>query len=75
MASLYPRANKSTPVASEPWVDIHCAAAHLGLTVRWLYSDGDRAGVPCARVGRARRYQLSQLSAFMHSRTSSGAAA
>lgn len=70
--SLFPRPARPTPSSSnltpEPWVDIHRAAEHLGVTVRWLYSDGDRAGVPVARIGRARRYQLSLLSAFMLAR-------
>lgn len=68
---LYPRATR--PATShpepEPWVNITRAAEHLGVTTRWLYAEGDRAGVPCARVGRQRRYLLSQLSSFMLART------
>lgn len=64
---LYPRAARTTarPLANpERWVDIHRAAEHLGVTVRWLYGDADRNGVPCSRIGRQRRYLLSRLTAW-----------
>ncbi|GIG37934.1 hypothetical protein Cpa01nite_33150 [Cellulomonas pakistanensis] len=64
-SSLYDRAPKALSPSPERWVDIHRAAEHLSVTTRWLYAEGDRAGVPCARVGRARRYLLSHLTAFM----------
>lgn len=69
MTDLYPATPRTARrIDREPWVDIEGAAEHLGVTARWLYAEGDRAGVPCARIGRSRRYQLSQLDDFMHSK-------
>jgi hypothetical protein len=62
---LYPRAARRTALvmpseSPEPWVKIERAAQHTGLSVRWLYAEGDRAGRSCRALAalqaeRARR--------------------
>lgn len=66
--SLYPRPLRVASLnlsEAEPWVDIHRAAEHMGIKSSWLYANGDRAGIPVARVGRARRYRLTDLDRYL----------
>ena len=49
----------------EPYVTIDVAADFLGVKTSWLYQAGDAEGIPVHRIGRARRYRLSELEAFM----------
>lgn len=65
---LYPARKSKEPnsrTEPEPWVNIRAAAEHLGVKVSWLYATGDGAGVPVARVGRARRYRLSDIDRYL----------
>ena len=45
----------------EPFVDVTEAAKHLGVPVSWLYRRGDLEGLPCYRIGKHRRYKLTEL--------------
>lgn len=66
MNSLYTRtsgrvsAHEATP---EKLVTIAEAAEYLSVSINWLYERGDREGIPCHRLGRQRRYRLSELHA------------
>lgn len=42
-------------------VTIREAAEHLAVSRWWLYEKGDAHGVPCYRVGKGRRYLLTEL--------------
>lgn len=45
----------------EPLVTIEKAADFLAVSRWWLYENGDALGVPCYRIGRTRKYILSEL--------------
>lgn len=57
------RADHSDVTVPEKLVKIEVAAEYLGVSTSWLYGSGDRKGIPCHRVGRQRRYRLSELHA------------
>lgn len=68
MNELYPSSKSANAVpraTPEPWVDIALAAQHLGVKKSWLYARGDELGVPCRRLGNARRYKISLLDEYM----------
>lgn len=54
-------------MTTEPMVTIREAAAHLAVSRWWLYERGDEYGVPCYRVGRQRRYLLTELTRWARS--------
>jgi len=45
----------------EPYVDIHVAAAFLGVPVSWLYTQSKKGEVPVRRFGKYLRFRLSEL--------------
>ena len=64
--TLYPRPTGRTSAheaAHEKLVTIDVAADYLSVSTNWLYERGDREGIPCHRLGRQRRYRLSELHA------------
>lgn len=46
------------------YVGVDDAAAYLGVSKRWMYTEGDSNGVPCFRFGRSRRYTYEALDAW-----------
>ncbi len=44
------------------------AAAHLGVTERWLEEAGRRGDVPVLKLGRLRRYDPEQLDQYLDER-------
>jgi excisionase family DNA binding protein len=49
----------------EPFVDIKTAADFLGVKVSFLYDLASRGKVPSAKVGKYRRFRLSELEAWV----------
>lgn len=59
---------------ADPWLRRAAAAQHLGISVSLLEKLDSRGdGPPCARIGRARTYRLSDLNSFAVARIADGA--
>jgi excisionase family DNA binding protein len=48
-------------MSSEPFVEIEAAAAFLGVKVSWLYEQVRLERLPSHKVGKFRRFRLSEL--------------
>ncbi len=55
---------------SERWLTLEEAAAHLNVSLSWLYQKGQKAGVPLMRIGRQYRVRASDLDAWLTSELS-----
>ena len=49
----------------ERWLTLEEAAAHLNVSLSWLYQKGQKAGVPLMRIGRQYRVRASDLDAWL----------
>lgn len=48
-------------MAAEPWLSVDQIAEHLGVTRDSIYRWIDRKGLPAHRVGRLRKFQVSEV--------------
>jgi excisionase family DNA binding protein len=55
-------------VNSEPFVDLEAASAFLGVKPTWMYEAVRLGRVPSYKVGKFRRFRVSELEAWMASR-------
>jgi excisionase family DNA binding protein len=55
-------------MTSEPFVDLETASAFLGVKPPWMYEAVRLGRVPSYKVGKFRRFRVSELEAWMASR-------
>ncbi len=60
MNGVSTQATPSTP-AFEPYVPIEEAARFLAVPVSWLYEQAARGKVPSRKLGKYRRFRISEL--------------
>ncbi len=53
---------------AEPFVDLETASAFLGVKPTWTYEQVRLGKLPSYKVGKFRRFRLSELEAWMQSR-------
>ncbi len=53
----------------EPFVAIEEAARHLAVPVSWLYEQAARGKVPSRKIGKYRRFKLSELEDWAREQT------
>jgi len=47
------------------WITLREAAAHLNVSLSYLYQKGDLMNIPRYKVGRQYRYELAELDAWV----------
>jgi excisionase family DNA binding protein len=57
---------------TELFVNIQAAAAFLGVKMSWLYEQCRLSRVPSYKVGKYRRFRLSELEAWVKERQTGG---
>jgi len=53
------------PAVLEPFVPPSVIADLLGVSQSWLYQSADGLGLPVHRVGRSRRYRVTEVEAWV----------
>ena len=54
--------------AFEPYVSIEDAARFLAVPLSWLYDAASRGKVPSRKIGKYRRFRLSELDAWVNAK-------
>lgn len=57
-----------TPLHVEAFVDLEAASAFLGVKPSWMYEAVRLRRIPSFKVGKFRRFRLSELAAWMEAR-------
>jgi len=55
-------------MSAEPFVDLEAASAFLGVKDTWMYEAVRLGRVPSYKVGKFRRFRISELEAWMRER-------
>ncbi len=55
-------------MSAEPFVDLETASAFLGVKLTWTYEQVRLGKLPSYKVGKFRRFRLSELEDWMQSR-------